>query len=112
MIKMKKLITLLMAVVMCISIIACGGVDKQPAIDAFNKASNAFNEAAAVINENPSAYDQEVINVMKEMAALLNQHKELLEGDTEIDEEKLNEMIEWYGTVEQWAEDIKVGLGA
>ena len=32
-------------------------------------------------------------------------------GDTEIEEDKLNEMIEWYGTVEEWVSDVKAELG-
>ena len=108
---MKKITSLLLALIMCMSLVACGGPDKQPAIDAFNKTSNAFNEVAAVINENPDAYDQEVIDAMVEMANVLNQHKELLESDTEIDEEQLNEMIAWYGTVDEWVAAAKEELG-
>ena len=48
---------------------------------------------------------------MIEMADVLQRHKELLEGDTEIEEDKLNEMIEWYGTVEEWVSDVKAELG-
>lgn len=87
------------------------GTDKQAAIDAFNKASTSFNEVANAINANPDAYDQDVIDTMIEMADVLQQHKELLEGDTEIEEDKLNEMIEWYGTVEEWVSDVKAELG-
>ena len=29
----------------------------------------------------------------------------------EIEEDKLNEMIEWYGTVEEWVSDVKAELG-
>ena len=108
---MKRITSLLLALIMCMSLVACGGPDKQPAMDAFNKTSNAFNEVAAVINENPDAYDQEVIDAMVEMANVLNQHKELLESDTEIDEEQLNEMIAWYGTVDEWVAAAKEELG-
>lgn len=87
------------------------GTDKQAAIDAFNKASTSFNEVANAINADPDAYDQDVIDTMVEMADVLQQHKELLEGDTEIEEDKLNEMIEWYGTVEEWVSDVKAELG-
>ena len=108
---MKRITSLLLALIMCMSLVACGGPDKQPAMDAFNKTSNAFNEVAAVINENPDAYDQEVIDAMVEMANVLNQQKELLESDTEIDEEQLNEMIAWYGTVDEWVAAAKEELG-
>lgn len=106
---MKKLISTLLALVMCLSLAACGA-DKQPAIDAFNEAKAAFNEVAAVINEDPAAYDQEVIDTMKEMSNLLQQHGELLSSDKDIEEEKLNEMIEWYGTVKEWVADMKAEL--
>ena len=108
---MKKITSLLLAFIMCMSLVACGGPDRQPAMDAFNKTSNAFNEVATVINENPDAYDQEVIDAMVEMANVLNQHKELLESDTELDEEQLNEMIAWYGTVDEWVAAAKEELG-
>lgn len=43
---MKKIISCLVVLTMCISLAACGGTDKQAAIDAFNKASTSFNEVA------------------------------------------------------------------
>ena len=109
--KNEKITSLLLALIMCMSLVACGGPDKQPAMDAFNKTSNAFNEVATAINENPDAYDQEVIDTMIEMANVLNQHKELLESGDEIEQEKLDEMIAWYGDVEAWVADVKAELG-
>ena len=108
---MKKISSLLLALIMCISLVACGGPDKQPAIDAFNKASDAYDEVATIINENPDAYDQEVIDTLNEMADILIQHKELLESGDEIEQEKLDEMIAWYGDVEAWVADVKAELG-
>ena len=108
---MKKITSLLLAFIMCMSLVACGGPDKQPAIDAFNKASDAYDEVATIINENPDAYDQEVIDTLNEMADVLIQHKELLESGDEIEQEKLDEMIAWYGDVEAWVADVKAELG-
>ena len=107
---MKKMITLLLALVACAFLTACGGADKQPAIDAFNKTSDAFDEVVNLINENPDAIDQEAIDTMHDMSDLLRQHKELLESDEEIEEDKLNEMIEWYGTVDDWIGEVKAAL--
>ena len=109
--EMKKVTSLLLALIMCLSLVACGGPDKQPAIDAFNKASDAYDEVATIINENPDAYDQEVIDTLNEMADVLIQHKELLESGDEIEQEKLDEMIAWYGDVEAWVADVKAELG-
>ena len=108
---MKKLTTFLLAMAVSISLVACGGADKKPAIEAFNKASAAFNEVAAVINQNPEAYDEEVVDTMIEVANALNEHQKLLKGDTDIEEEKLNEMIEWYKSIEGWAGEVKADLG-
>ena len=109
---MKKLLTILLAAVLCLSLAACGGSgpDKQPAIDAYNKASADFNEVADTINANPDAYAQDVFDTMNEMADVLNQHQALLESDEDIDQEKLDQMIEWYGTVEDWVADVKEEL--
>lgn len=108
---MRKIVSLLLVLAMCASLTACGGADKQPAIDAFNKTKDSFNEVAAVINENPDAYSQEAIDTMTEMANVLQQHSELLSSDEDIEEEKLNEMIEWYGTVDDWVAEVKAELG-
>lgn len=107
---MKKLIALALALILCLSMVACGGPDKQPAIDAFNKASTAFDAVAKTINENIDAYDEEVITTMTEMANVMLQHKQLLEGDDEISQEKLDEMIKWYGEVEAWVATVKAEL--
>ena len=65
---MKKLMVLIMTMMMGMSLVACGGADKQPAIDAFNKTSTSFNEVANIINENPQAYDQDLVDTMVDMA--------------------------------------------
>ena len=98
---MKKLMVLIMTMMMGMSLVACGGADKQPAIDAFNKTSTSFN------NENPQAYDQDLVDTMVDMAGVLNEHKQILESDDDVEEEKLQEMIDWYGTVDEWVAQVK-----
>lgn len=107
---MKKVIALVLAVFMCLTLAACGGPDKQPAIDAFNSAKDSFNEVATIMNADIEAYDDELVNVMVEMSGVLEQHKALLEGDEELTQEKLDEMIAWYAEVEEWAAQVKAGL--
>ena len=109
---MKKFIALVLTVIMCLSLVACGGPDRQPAIDAFNKAKDAFNEVAVMINADIESYADEVVDTMSEMAGVLEQHKELLEGEGELTQETLDEMIAWYADVEEWVADVKAELEA
>lgn len=104
---MKKIIAFVMALVLSLSLVACGGADKQPAIDAFNKTSTAFNEVAAIINADIESWDEESVEVMTEMANVLKQHGELLSSNQEISEESLAEMIAWYAEVDQWVASVK-----
>ena len=108
---MKKLISLVLALMMCLSLAACGGPDKQPAIDAFNRAKDSFNEVAMEINKEPDAYAQEVIDTMIEMANLLEEHGKVLSGSEELSQEQLDDMIAWYADVEAWVADVKAELG-
>lgn len=109
--KMKKLIALLLVMVLGISLVACGGPDRQPAIDAFNKAKDAFNEVAIYMNENQELFFEEEIDIMIEFSSVLEQHKAKLEGKDELTQEQLDEMIAWYGDVVDWADQIKADYG-
>ncbi len=104
---MKKLTSLLLVLAMCLSLVACGGPDKQPAIDAFNSTSKAFNAVAKVINDDLDAYPEELVDGMIDMSNLLGEYQELLSSDKEIAEEDLNAMIEWFGDVDAWVADVK-----
>lgn len=44
---------------------------------------------------------------MVDMAGVLNEHKQILESDDDVEEEKLQEMIYWYGTVDEWVAQVK-----
>ena len=107
---MKKIVAFVLALCLCLCLAACGA-DKQPAIDEFNKTSKAFNEVSAVINADIEAYDESVISTMVDMANLLNEYNELLSSDKDIAQEDLDAMIEWFGTVQDWVEDVKAELG-
>lgn len=107
---MKKLSALLMAMVMCVSLVACGGVDPQPAIDAFNSASDAYDNLVDKMNENIDAYPQELIDIMVEMGNALTEHKEILESGEELTEEYAAELVQACAEVEQWAKDTEAQL--
>lgn len=114
---MKKLIALALALVLCLTLVACGGEekksgpDKKPAVEEFNKTSAAFNEVSAVINADIESYDEEVITTMTDMANLLNEYSALLNSNEEIDQETLDEMVAWFGEVQEWVGAVKAELG-
>lgn len=109
---MKKLVSLLLAAVMCLSLTACGGPDKQPAIDAHNSAGTAINALTELINADPDAYAEYVdFEEMEALIDLLNQCGEYLENSKDLKQEDLDEWVEVCQEVEQWAVDVRAEVG-
>lgn len=109
---MKKIIVLMLAMIMVISLVACGDSKKQELIDSFNEASDEFNETAEYMNAHLDQVDDELISVSQQMSELLTQYKNIIEGDTEISDEQQQEMIDWFATVVDWANEAKTELEA
>lgn len=109
---MKKLVSLFLALALCLSLAACGGPDKQPAIDAHNRAADAINALGEIINADPASFSDEDIAQMNELVDLMEQCGAALEGktDVELDQEALDEWVQVCGEVEQWAKDAKAQL--
>lgn len=107
---MKKMTAFLMMMAMCFTLVACGGPDTQPAIDAFNSASDVYDRLVNTLNANADEYPQELFDVMNEMADAMLEHKEILESGEELTEEQIAEMIEVFGKVEAWALDTEANL--
>lgn len=107
---MKKLYAILMVMVLCVSLVACGGVDKQPAIDAFNNATTVYDKLVNEINADITAYPQEMIDVMMEMSEALLENKAILESDQELTEEQVAAMVKAFGEVETWAKETDAEL--
>ena len=103
--KMKKIVGILMVMLLSVTLVACGGVDKQPAIDAFNNATSVYDALVNEINADISAYPQELIDVMMEMSEALLENKSILEGDQELTQEQIDAMIAAFGDVEKWAKE-------
>lgn len=109
---MKKIITLLTAMVMCVNLIACGGVDKQPAIDAYNELCDNYNVFVELVNEEIDSVPQEDIDELNELTATMDEYAELLDSDTELTQEEVDEMVEIFNdfndviveTLEDWEE--------
>ena len=107
---MKKLIAILMTMIMCVSLVACGGVDPQPAYDAFNSASDAYDNLVDKVNESIDAYPQELIDLMSQMGEALATHKATLESGEELTEEYVTELVQACTDVEQWVKDTEAQL--
>lgn len=103
---MKKLTSLLLAAVMCLSLTACGGgPDKQPAIDAYNKAADAVNAVGEIINQDPTTY-ADLVDVMNQVVADLNEVADALESDN-LDQATLDQLVTQCQTVEQNAIELR-----
>lgn len=107
---MKKFVGILMVMLLSVTLVACGGVDKQPAIDAFNNATSVYDALVNEINADISAYPQELIDVMMEMSEALLENKSVLEGDQELTQEQIDSMIAAFGDVENWAKETSSEL--
>lgn len=107
---MKKFVGFLMVMLLSVTLVACGGVDKQPAIDAFNNATSVYDALVNEINADISAYPQELIDVMMEMSEALLENKSVLEGDQELTQEQIDSMIAAFGDVENWAKETSSEL--
>ena len=105
---MKKLTALFMAIAMSLSLVACGGgPDKQPAIDALDKAGTAFNEVANKMNENIGMYPQDTIDELNELAGIMNEKMELLASDTDLTQEDIDAIVASAAEIEAWATEVR-----
>ena len=91
---MKKLIALVLALVLSLSLVACGGPDSQPAIDAYNKLAENYNTFVEQENENLDSWAEEDIEYMNQIAEVINEYAEKLSGDTEFTQEEIDQMVE------------------
>lgn len=105
---MKKLTALFMAIAMSLSLVACGGgPDKQPAIDALDKAGTAFNEVANKMNENIGMYPQDTIDELNELAGIMNEKMELLASDADLTQEDIDAIVASAAEIEAWATELR-----
>ena len=93
---MKRVIALLLALVLSLSLVACGGPDKQPAVDAYNKLAQNYNTFVEQENENLDSWAEEDIEYMNEVATVITEYGTKLSGDTEFTQEQIDEMVEMF----------------
>lgn len=93
---MKRMIALLLALILCLSLTACGGPDRQPAIDAFNEVTENYNKFVEIGNAHIEEFSEEDIEVLNACANALTEYGEQLENDDELTQEQLDEMVEMF----------------
>lgn len=105
---MKKLLSFLLAAVMCLSLAACGGPDKQPAIDAYNKAADAVNAVVEIMNNDIDTY-ADYVDSMNQIVDDLNEVADALEND-KLDQSVLDQLVTQCQTIEELAVDLRGDL--
>ena len=103
---MKKIVALLLALVLSLSLVACGGPDVQPAVDAYNKLAQTYNTFVEQENENLDAWAAEDVEYMNQVADVITQYGEKLSSGAEFTQEQIDEMVEMFdefnATIEEY----------
>ena len=102
---MKKMIALMLALVLCLALVACGGPDVQPAIDAYNELASNYNTFVDVANQDLDSWAVEDIEFMNEVAGVITQYGETLDGGAEFTQEQIDEMTAMFGELNATIED-------
>ncbi|MBR4863288.1 MAG: hypothetical protein IKU07_01825 [Oscillospiraceae bacterium] len=108
---MKKLIALVLALVLTLSLAACGNTSKKLATEALDAASKAFNELADKMNEDIGYYEDSAVEAITEMALMLEENKQLLENSKEFTQEQLNELMKEFQSILDKVAEIKTDYG-
>ena len=109
---MKRMIALLLALVLCLSLIACdSGPDRQPAIDSYNRVSQTYNEFVELANQDLSGWTQEDIDFFNEIADFLNENCAKLESSEELTQEELDEMVEMFDEFDGVMKEVIAEIG-
>lgn len=108
---MKKIVTILAAMVMCLNLVACGGPDKQPALDAYNEFAENYNQFVEIGNENLSELSAEDVEFWNEVAATVNEYGTKLEDGTEFTQEEIDDMVAMFNELNDIIVEALEGMG-
>ena len=110
---MKKFTALLLTLVLCLSMVACGssGPDKQPEIDSYNTLAENYNAFVDIANEDLSAWGEEDIEFMNNCADVINEYGTKLDSDEELTQEEIDEMVDMFdefnGIIEEYLQEAE-----
>lgn len=108
---MKKLITFLAAMAMCVSLVACGGVDTQPAIDAYNTLATNYNSFVEIGNEHLDEIASEDIDFLNSVADVITEYGQKLGNGTEFTQEEVDDMVEKFNNFNDVIVEVLESLG-
>ena len=110
---MKKFTALLLTLVLCLSMVACGSSDpdKQPAIDSYNTLAENYNAFVDIANKDLSAWGEEDIEFMNNCADVINEYGTKLDSDEELTQEEIDEMVDMFdefnGIIEEYLQEAE-----
>ena len=79
---MKKMMTMILALVMILSLTACGGgVDASKALNTFNDTRTQLNAVSTLANDNIALMDQATVDALTKIANVFEGYKGELESD-------------------------------
>ena len=109
---MKKLISTMLAVLLLISMVACGGENPKlvEAKEGFNSVSEQFNEVAAFLNENKDDISEELIDTMNQLSDLLSEYGTKFENGDALTDEQLDAVMAWFESTKEVLAGIKTDI--
>lgn len=107
---MKKLLTLLIAGAMTLSLTACGGVDTTKFEESYAKAETAFNDLGDYMDENKAYIAPEAFTTVNQIGDKLEEHYTLIMENEDVTQEQADVAIEWVDTIPDAMAEMKAGL--
>ena len=106
---MKKLISMLMAGVLCLSLAACGGVDRTAAQSAMDSVANALTDTAALLEEKLETSDVFSVEELAKSLDAITQELTALKADLDsedVTQERLDEIAQLTAAHEAQVKEI------
>ena len=108
--KMKKLCSLLLAFVMCASLVACGGSDDsqlEKLAEAYNQVAPLYNEAYTTAEENGWLADEQTAAELEVLSATLSYiGSGLTEDSSKLEDADINTLIEQLEVIRPAVEEL------
>ena len=89
---MKKVLALMMALVMALSLAACGGVDKDAVTEAFNNTNTELNAVGTLANDNLDKMNQPTVDALNEISNAMAAFKAEIQSD-DLSQERADEIV-------------------